>query len=145
MGQRNPIYVVPGGAPRSAFTVLSDETIRVGGHDKALGSDGLALIALLLSRASSSGRPWETSAGQISADFGWGANRQRAQRAIERAVKDGRLIIREYVRDGAIVARKRAYVLCPGGRRFTDEERFQWSTPIQMHQDKQEASRDRHA
>ena len=132
MGQRNPIYVIPGGALRSGFTMLSDELIRVGAHDKALGSDGFALVALLLSRAASSGRPWETSAGQISKDLGWGANRQRAQRAIEKAAKDGRLIIREYVRNGATVPRKRAYVLCPGGRRFTDEERFHWDAPIEM-------------
>ncbi len=132
MGQRNPIYIVPGGNPRSGFTVLSDELIRVGAHDKALGSDGFALVALLLSRASTTGSAWQTSAGQISEDLGWGMNRQRAQRAIETAVKDGRLIVREYVRDGQIVARRRAYVLCPGGRRFTDEERLYYEEPIRM-------------
>jgi hypothetical protein len=132
VGQRNPIYVVPGGAPRSGFTVLSDELIRVGAHDKALGSDGFALVALLLSRASTTGTAWQTSAVQISEDLGWGMNRQRAQRAIERAVKDGRLVIREYIRDGQLVARRRAYVLCPGGRRFTDEERLHYEDPIRM-------------
>ncbi|ACR77577.1 hypothetical protein ANGEL_46 [Mycobacterium phage Angel] len=88
-------------------------------------------MAYLLSRVASSGRPaWETSAAQISEQFGWGRNRERASRAIDRAAKDKRLLIRNYLRDGQLVPRRCAYVVCSGGRQFTDEELLRWSTPI---------------
>lgn len=135
MGRRNPIYVI-GEPMRKGVTWMSDELIREGAHDNILGSDGLLLMAFLLSWASqppgSTRRAWETSAAAISEQFGWGANRRRATKAIESAVKDGRLIVREYLRDGEIVPRRCAYLVAAGGRRFTDEERLQWSQPIAL-------------
>lgn len=134
MGRRNPIHVI--GEPlRKGVTWLSDELIRAGAHDDALGSDGLVVMAFLLSWASSpdtAKRAWETSAAHLSEQFGWGLNRERASRALDRAVKDHRLIIRRYVRDGQMVARRCSYLVCSGGRRFTDEELFHWSAPIQL-------------
>ena len=65
--------------------------------------DGLVVMAYLLSWASapnSAKRAWETSAAQISEQFGWGGNRERAQRAIDAAIEAGRLLMRKYVRDG---------------------------------------------
>ena len=115
--------------------MLCDDIIRSGACDDALGSDGLVLMAFLLSwatPANSGKRVWETSARHISEHFRWGMNRERATKAIERAVKDHRLIIRQYVRDGQTVARKCAYVVCAGGRRFTDHEQFELSSPIQL-------------
>jgi hypothetical protein len=47
-------------------------------------------------------------------------------------VKDHRLIVRQYVRDGKLVARRCAYVVCAGGRRFTDSELFHCSAPIEL-------------
>ncbi|WP_218014532.1 hypothetical protein [Mycolicibacterium palauense] len=113
---------------------MSDELIRAGAHDDVLGSDGLVVMAYLLSCASAPGakKVWETSAAEISEKFGWGRNRERASKALARAVKDGRLLIREYLRDGALVPRRRAYVVCAGGRRFTDEERLEQSAPIEL-------------
>lgn len=134
MGRRNPIFYV-GAVPKEGFTVLSDELIRSGASDDVLGSDGFVLMAFLVSWASpinSTKRAWETSAKAISEQFGWGLNRERAARAIARAVKDNRLIVRQYVRDGQIVARRCAYVVCAGGRRFTESEKFRWDTPIQL-------------
>ncbi|WP_370501150.1 hypothetical protein NWT09_13130 [Mycolicibacterium sp. jd] len=131
MGRRNPIYVI--GEPiRKGVTWLSDDLIRAGAHDDALGSDGFVVMAYLLSCATvpGAGRLWETSAAEISEKYGWGRNRERASKALERAVKDDRLILREYLRDGALVARRRAYVVCAGGRQFTDEERLVCSAPI---------------
>lgn len=134
MGRRNPIHLI-GEAQRTGVTWLSDDLIRSGAHDKALGSDGLVLMAFLVSWATpcnSGKRVWETSAAHLSEQFGWGLNRERAARAIDRAVKDHRLIVRQYVRDGKMVARRCAYVVCAGGRRFTDSELFHWSSPIQL-------------
>jgi len=114
-------------------TWLSDELIRSGAHDDALGSDGFVVMAFLLSCASSPGskrRAWETSAVKLSEQFGWGLNRERAKRALDRAVKDNRLIVRGYLRDGQLVQRRCSYVVCAGGRRFADHELLQWSTPI---------------
>lgn len=132
MGRRNPIHAI--GEPiRTGVTWLSDELIRSGAHERALGSDGFVLMAFLLSWASPVGttrRVWETSAAQISEEFGWGRNRERARAAIERAVTDRRLIVRRYQRDGQLVPRRCAYVVCAGGRRFTDEELRRWSQPI---------------
>lgn len=134
VGRRNPIHVI--GEPiRKGVTWLSDELIRAGAHDDVLGSDGFVVVAFMLSWASApdaNKRAWETSAAQISAQFGWGFNRERASRAFDRAVKDNRLVIREYIRGGQVVARRCAYVLCAGGRRFTDAERLRWSTPIML-------------
>lgn len=133
MGHRNPIHVI-GDPIRKGVTWISDELIRAGAHDDTLGSDGLVVMAYLLSWASASPtkRAWETSAAQISEQFGWGRNRERASRALNRAVKDHRLIVRPYLRDGQLVARRCAYVVCSGGRRFTDDELFRWSTPIEL-------------
>jgi hypothetical protein len=116
---------------RNGVTWMSDELIRSGAHDDALGSDGFVVMAFLLSWASGpSKRVWETSASQISEEFGWGRNRERARRALERAVKDKRLVMRGYLRGGQLVPRRCAYVVCAGGRRFTDEELLEWSVPI---------------
>lgn len=134
MGRRNPIHVI-GDPVRTGVTWLSDDLIRSGAHDSALGSDGFVLMAFLLSWATppdSKRRVWETSAAHLSEHFGWGMNRERASRAIDRAVKDHRLIVRQFVRDGRLVARRCAYVVAAGGRRFTDSELFEWSTPIQL-------------
>lgn len=132
MGRRNPIHTI--GEPiRNGVTWVSDELIRAGAHDDALGSDGFVVMAFLLSWASAPGskkRAWETSATQLSEQFGWGLNRERARRALERAVKDNRLIVRGYLRDGQLVQRRCSYVVCAGGRRFTDHELLQWSMPV---------------
>ena len=60
---------------------ISDELVRSGAHDDALGSDGFVVMAFLLSwdTTTPNKRPWETSAAQISDEFGWGGNRQRAR------------------------------------------------------------------
>lgn len=123
MGHRYPIQVF-GDPIRKGYTVVADELIRFGAHDRALGSDGLAVIMLMLSRASTrADQPaWETSATQISVELGWGLNRDRASTAIQRAEDDGRLVRRGYRRDGQDVKQRCAYVICAGGRRFTDDE-----------------------
>lgn len=133
MGRRNPIYVV-GEPQRKGVTWLSDDLIRAGAHENALGSDGFVVMAYLLSCASAPGAAhrWETSAAEISEKFGWGRNRARASNAIARAAKDGRLLIREYLRDGALVSRRRAYVVCAGGLRLTEQERLELSAPIEL-------------
>lgn len=131
MGNRYPIQVF--GEPiRKGYTVVSDELIREGAHDNALGSDGLAVILLMLSRASirAGQRAWETSATQISEELGWGRNRERARVAIQRAEDDGRLVRRGFARDGQDVKQRCAYVICAGGRRFTDEELVVVKEPI---------------
>lgn len=123
MGNRNPIQVF--GEPiRKGYTVVADELIRAGAHDRALGSDGLAVVLLMLSRATTKPgqRAWEMSATQISEELGWGRNRERARAAIQRAEDDGRLVRRGYRRDGQDVKQRCAYVICAGGRRFTDDE-----------------------
>lgn len=112
---------------------LSDDLVRSAAHDDALGSDGFVVVAYLLSRAAAKDKPaWETSAAQISEQFGWGRNRERASRAINRAAKDNRLVIRQYLRDGQLVPRRCAYVVCAGGRQFTDEELLRLSPPIPL-------------
>lgn len=133
MGRRNPIHVI-GEPMRKGVTWISDDLIRSAAHDNNLGADGFVVMAFLLSWAPAAGskRAWETSAAQLSEQFGWGANRRRATQALESAVKDGRLLIREYIRDGQIVPRRCAYLVCAGGRRFTDEERAQWSRAIEL-------------
>lgn len=131
MGHRNPIQVF-GDPLRKGYTVVSDELIRVGAHHRALGSDGLAVILLMLSRASTRAdqKLWETSATQISVELGWGLNRDRASAAIQRAEDDGRLVRRGFIRDGQNVKQRCAYVICAGGRRFTDEELVIAKEPI---------------
>lgn len=134
MGRRNPILLV-GDPVRQGFTLLSNELIRAGGHDKALGSDGLLVMAYLLSCATTpqpGKRVWETSAAQMSELFGWPGNRRRITKAIEAAKKDGRLLIREYVRGGVTVPRRCAYVVCLGGRKFADGEAAYHSAPIEL-------------
>ena len=134
MGRRNPIFMV-GDVPKTGFTLLADDLIRSGASDDQLGSDGFVLMAFLVSWATpinSKKRVWETSAKAVSEQFGWGMNRERAARAIARAEKDHRLIVRQYVRDGQIVPRRCAYMVCAGGRKFTESEMFRWNTPIQL-------------
>ena len=133
MGRRNPIHVI-GEPMRKGVTWVSDELIRSAAHDKQLGSDGFVVMVFLLSWASqgTGKRAWETSTAQMSEQFGWGRNRERASKAVQAAVKDGRLVIREYVRDGQIVPRRCSYLVCAGGRRFTPEELVQWSSPISL-------------
>lgn len=134
MGRRNPILLV-GDPVKQGFTLLSNELIRAGAHDQALGSDGFLVMAYLLSCATtprSGKRVWETSAAQMSEVFGWPANRRRITKAVEAAKKDGRLLIREYVRDGKPVPRRCAYVVCAGGRKFTDGEASFHSSPIEL-------------
>ncbi|MGV0603930.1 hypothetical protein [Mycolicibacterium sp. XJ1904] len=123
MGHRNPIRVF--GEPiRKGYTMVSDELIRAGAHDRALGSDGLAVLLLMLSRGTTRAgqKAWETSATQISEELGWGRNRERARAAIQRAEDDGRLVRRGFRRDGQDVKQRCAYVVCASGRRFTDDE-----------------------
>lgn len=133
MGSRYPIHVF-GDPLRKGYTVISDELIRVGAHDRALGSDGLAVILLMLSRASTKPgqKAWEISATQISEELGWGLNRERARLAIKRAEDDGRLVKRSFIRDGQLVRQRCAYVVCAGGRRFTDEELVIVKEPIPL-------------
>lgn len=133
MGRRNPIHVI-GDPMRKGVTWISDELIRSAAHDDVLGADGFVVMAFLLSWAPAAGskRAWETSAAQLSEQFGWGSNRRRATQAIDAAVKDGRLLIRAYTCDGEIVPRRRSYLVCAGGRRFTEEERVQWSEAIEL-------------
>lgn len=134
MGRRNPILLV-GEPVRQGFTLLSNELIREGANDKALGADGLLVMAYLLSCATPSGsgkRAWETSAAQMAEVFGWPANRRRITKAIESAKKDGRLLVREYARNGVPVPRRCAYVVCVGGRKFTDGEASYHSAPIEL-------------
>ena len=128
MGRRNPIRVI-GDPIRNGVTWLSDELIREGAHDRALGSDGLVLMAYVLSRASTR-RVWETSAAQITEQFGWGGDRERARKAIDRAVKDHRLVLRPMLRGGRALRHRYEYVVCAGGRRFSDDELFEWTQPI---------------
>lgn len=132
MGRRNPIHVIDPPL-REGFTALSNELIREGGHRSRLGSDGVLVLAYLLSRAAPRGqKAWETSTVQISEQFGWGRNRNRVREAIEAAVKDGRLVIRGYIRDGLEVPRRSAYVVAAGGRRLTDWEVAEYSRPIEL-------------
>jgi hypothetical protein len=133
-GHRSPIHVI-GDPIRKGVTWLSDELIREGAHEDALGSDGFVVIAFMLSCASapdSNRKAYETSPLGLSKQFNWGRNRVRAMRALKRAEKDNRLVIRRYVHDGRPVPRKPvAYVVCAGGRRFTDAELSWWSRPIE--------------
>lgn len=133
MGRRNPIHVI-GEPMRKGVTWISDELIRSAAHDNLLGSDGFVVMAFLLSWASqgTGKRAWETSTAQMSDQFGWGKNRERASKAVQAAVKDGRLVVREYIRDGQLVPRRCSYLVCSGGRRFTPEELAQWSRPISL-------------
>jgi hypothetical protein len=132
MGRGNPIHVI-GSPMREGFTYLSDELIREAAHESSLGSDGFVVLAYLLSRVSTTAqRAWETSAAQISEQFGWGRNRQRARRAIESAAKNNRLVIRKYVRGGQEVPRRCAYVVATGGRQLTDLEVAEHSKPIEL-------------
>jgi hypothetical protein len=109
---RNPIRIIGDRQPRRDIVRVTDELVREGGHAKSLGSDGVLVLEYLLSRGSG----WETSARQICQQFGWGRNRDRATAALQRLVKDHRLVIRDY--EGG----RYQYVLCAYGRRFTAEE-----------------------
>ncbi|SKS68530.1 hypothetical protein [Mycobacteroides abscessus] len=132
MGRRNPIHVIDPPI-REGFTALSNELIREAGHRSRLGSDGVLVLAYLLSRAAPRGqKAWETSTVQISEQFGWPRNRERAQAALDAAVKDGRLVIRSHIRDGMEVPRRKAYVVAAGGRRLTDLEIAEYSRPIEL-------------
>lgn len=130
MGRANPIHVI-GDPMRHGVTYICDELIRDGAHQTRLGSDGFVAFVFLLSWASRK-NAWETSAKQISATFGWGANRNRARAALNMAVKDKRLVIRSYIRDGQIVPRRCVYVIADGGRQLTDLELAEYSKPIPL-------------
>lgn len=113
--------------------MVGNELIRVGGHNVALGSDGLLVMTFLLSCATTPGanqRHWETSVRAIADHFGIGRDRVRV--ALDRAVKDGRLVIRGCLKDGQLAPNRFVYVVCGGGRRFTDEELLLWSMPIEL-------------
>lgn len=134
VGRRNPIQFI-GEPAKTGYTVLADDLIRAAAHDETLGVDGFAVMAFLVSWASSTKagkRPWETSPMHLSEVFGWSRNRERANKAIAAAEKDRRLIIRRYVRDGVEVARRCSYLVCAGGRQFTDGEIGLWSRPIEL-------------
>ncbi|WP_216639170.1 hypothetical protein [Mycobacterium asiaticum] len=62
----------------------------------------------------------------------YGIGRDRVRLALDRAVKDGRLVIRGCLIDGQLARNRFVYVVCGGGRRFTDEELLMWSTPIEL-------------
>lgn len=132
MGRRNPIHVI--GPPiREGFTALSNELIREAGHRSRLDSDGVLVLAYLLSRAAPRGqKAWETSAAQMSEQFGWGGGRQRVKAALDAVVRDGRLVIRSYIREGIVVPCRKAYVVAAGGRRLTDLEVAEYSKPIEL-------------
>ncbi|SLI07911.1 Uncharacterised protein [Mycobacteroides abscessus subsp. bolletii] len=132
MGRRNPIHVI-GNPMREGFTGLCNELIREGGHRSRLGADGVLVLAYLLSRAAPRGqKAWETSAVQIAEQFGWPRNRDRVRDALGAAIKDNRLVIRRYIRDGQEVPRRSVYVVAAGGRRLTDSEIAEYSRPIAL-------------
>ena len=113
--------------------MVSNELIRVGGHNTALGSDGFLVMSYLLSCASppdAAQQHWETSVRAIAEHYGIGRSRVRA--ALDRAVKDGRLVVRECLIGGRLAPNRFVYVVCAGGRQFTDEELLIWSTPIEL-------------
>ena len=131
-GRRNPVVLV-GERPRTGFTMVGDELIRDGGHRDALGPDGYLILSYLLSCASApreDQRHWETSVRAMADKFGMGRDRVRA--ALDRAGKDGRLVVREYLLDGRLAPNRCAYVVCAGGRRFTEEELLHWSRPAEL-------------
>ena len=124
----HPIHVI-GDRPRDGYFYLCDELVRTGAHE--LGSDGFVLLAYLLSRAGGNkGRVFETSPARMSADLGWGLNRERVRRALEVAKKKNRLVIRRFERDGRELETRWAYVVATGGRKFTDWELTEYSRPI---------------
>ena len=134
MGRRNPIQYI-GEPAKTGYTVLADDLIRAAAHEESLGVDGFAVMAFLVSWASKVGspkRPWETSPNHLSDVFGWSRNRARVNKALSDAVKDRRLIIRGYVRDGQHVPRRCSYLVAAGGRRFTDAEIGLWSRPVEL-------------
>ena len=111
-----PIDVI-GDRPRDGYFCLSNDLIRVGAHKLRLDSDGFVVIAYLLSHAGGGGRPFETSPALMAREFGWSLNRERVTRALANAEKDGRLVIRRFIRDGRELEKRRAYVVAVGGRR----------------------------
>ncbi|WP_200885673.1 hypothetical protein [Mycobacterium kyorinense] len=121
-----------GDRPRGGYFYLCNDLIRVGAHKSRLDSDGFVVMAYLLSHAGGGGRPFETSPALMAKEFGWSLNRDRVKRALANAEKDGRLVIRRYMRDGREVQKRRAYVVAAGGRRFTDWERAEQSRPIEL-------------
>lgn len=125
----HPIHVV-GDRPPDGYFYVCNDLIRVGAHRSRLDADGLAVILHLLSHAGGEGKPFETSPVRIAEEFGWSRNRLRVLRALANAEKDGRLVIRRYEREGREVAKRRAYVVAAGGRRFTDWELTEYARPI---------------
>ncbi|APE19086.1 hypothetical protein BOH72_11200 [Mycobacterium sp. WY10] len=73
---------------------------------------------------------WETSVRALADHYGIGRDRVRA--ALDRAVKDNRLVIRECLIGGQLAPNRFVYVVCAGGRRFTDQELLIWSTPTEL-------------
>ncbi|BBY95185.1 hypothetical protein MGALJ_48540 [Mycobacterium gallinarum] len=127
----NPIHVI-GDRPRDGYFYLCDDLARTGARE--LGSDGLVLLAYLLSRAGNAkgGKPFETSSVRISIDLGWGPNRNRVRRALDAAEKQHRLVKRKFVRDGHEQTTRWAYVVAAGGRKFTDWELTECNRPIEL-------------
>jgi hypothetical protein len=119
---RNPIRQI-GTGPSRDFTRVANQLVRQA--IPAIGTDGFAVLVLLLSHESG----WETSAGEIARQLGLGRNRQRARAALNRLVTDRRLIIREYRRhSGGLIHSE--YILYADGRKFTEREIEKWSQPI---------------
>jgi len=127
----HPIHVI-GDRPRDGFFYLCNDLVRVGAHRSRLDSDGFVVMAYLLSHAGGKGKPFETSPALMSAEFGWSRNRERVNRALANAEKDGRLVIRTFWRDGRELEKRRAYVVAAGGRRFTDWELSEYGKPIML-------------
>jgi hypothetical protein len=123
----NPIRVI-GDRPRDGYFYTCDDLVRTGVRE--LGSDGVVLLAYLLSRAGNAkGKPFETSPDRISEDLGWGRNRERARRALEVAEKQHRLVKQKFVRDGRELTTRWAYVVAAGARKFTDWELTECNRP----------------
>jgi hypothetical protein len=124
----HPIHVI-GDRPRDGYFCLCNDLVRAGVRE--LGSDGFVLLAYLLSRAGNNkGKPFETSPDRMSADLGWGRNRERVRRALAITAKEHRLVIRRFERDGRELTTRWAYVVAAGGRKFTDWELTEYGRPM---------------
>lgn len=131
VGNRNRVLFAENSI-HSGYTRLDNELIRHGGHPTELGQDGLMLMAYLVSAAGAPhDKPWETSGQAISKLFGWSKNGDRVAKASERCEKGQRLVRRKHVRNGKEIENRWDYVVCPGGRKFTDEELSRWSRPVE--------------
>lgn len=124
--QRYPAHANPVrrlGRAGSGCTLIPDQLVRHGVAE--FGANAFCVLAYLLSHSNG----WETSCKQMSAQLGWGPNRQRCSAALRELEKCQRLVIRDHIyEDGARV--RQEYVVHADGRRFTDVERQDWSRPI---------------